>query len=80
MREGKLYYDGNIGRYDVRFPDGGEYGGLHCGEVLEILFKRGWCPARLEYDHVDGGRWYLSGLEESPEEISFYGMPVRISG
>jgi len=75
MREGKLYYDGSIERYDIKFSDGSEYGGLHCGKVFEIHFPDGWAPARIEYDE-DG--WYLIDYEESLGYISMQGFPVRI--
>jgi len=75
-REGKLYYDGSIGRFDIKFDNGREYGGLHCGEVIEIYFTSGWVPARIEYDDDSG--WYLVGYKESPGYISMQGYPVRI--
>ena len=74
MKEGKLYYDGSVGRYDVRYPDGGEYGGLHCGEVIGIKMDGVWKSARLEYS----AGWYLFDFDLSPEEVALSGYPVRI--
>ena len=72
MKEGKLFFDGE--RYDIRYPDGGEYGGLHCGEVLGIKVNGKWEAARIEYN----AGWYLYGFDLSPEAIAFQGLPVRI--
>jgi len=84
MKQGKLYYDGNLGRYDILFEDGSEYGGLHCGDCFEVQLLKsasGWIPTRIEYDHGDDGGevgWYLTGLENSPDYICFQGIPVRM--
>jgi len=75
MKEGKLFFDGE--RYDIRYPDGSEYGGLHCGEVLGIKVNGKWECARIEYDKPSVG-WYLCDFDLSPGEIVFQGLPVRI--
>jgi hypothetical protein len=77
FREGTLYYDASIGRYDICFNSGGCYGGLHCGDCFEVHMSGiAWMPARIEYDGHGG--WYLSGFNESPEYVSDQGFPVRI--
>jgi hypothetical protein len=75
-KEGKLYYDGSIGRYDIRYEGGGEYGGFHCGECLNVKIDGKWKPTRFEYARGDGG-WYLIGLNVSPAYITLHGLPVR---
>jgi hypothetical protein len=60
--EGKLYFDAGADRYDVSFDDGRKYGGLHCGDGLDLLTADGWQSTRIEYDHGDHGGaegWYL---------------------
>ena len=36
-KQGVLIYDDVIGRMDIRFGPLDYYGGLHCGERLEVL-------------------------------------------
>ena len=36
-KQGVLIYDDIIGRMDIRFGPLDYYGGLHCGERLEVL-------------------------------------------
>jgi len=78
MRKGKLYYAGNIGRYDVRFTDGYEYGGIHAGDVLEVSMDGVWEPLRIEYNHSGGGYWYFVGADTTPNEVCLYGYAVRL--
>lgn len=62
MKQGKLYYDKESGRYSFKYKDGDghecDYGGIHCGEVFEFKLNNVWIPARVEIE--DG--WYLVGL------------------
>jgi len=67
-------------RLDIRYPDGTYYGGLHCGETIEVFrdvetdtVRAAWVPARVEAD-VDG-EWYLAGMYK-PGEIPS-GLMVR---
>ena len=57
-REGKLFYDKESGRYDIRFGMESYYGGLHCGECFEVKINDVWVPVRIEMDED----WYLVGL------------------
>jgi hypothetical protein len=62
IQEGKLFFNASTGRYDILFEDGSEYGGLHCGDCLDLLTAEGWKPTRIEYAHGDQGEfkgWYL---------------------
>jgi hypothetical protein len=56
--------------YDIRFGLGDYYGGLHCGDALEVFTGRKWKPTRIEY----GANWYLVGIRA--EDLS--GLRVRI--
>ena len=70
-RAGNLFYDAEIGRYDIRFDLERFYGGLHCGECFEVSsgIDGVWLPTRIEYS--DG--WYLVDLK-----IRLDGLTVRI--
>ena len=46
------------------------YGGLHCGERLEVLLDGEWIPTRIEL----GEFWYLKGVKL----IKLNGLIVRI--
>lgn len=64
MQQGKLYYDENTKRYSFRYKDNAgrlqDYGGLHCGEGLEVLLNDVWVPTRMEMNM--NRDWYLVGL------------------
>ena len=46
------------------------YGGLHCGECMEVFAGGKWKPTRIEY----GENWYLVGVRA--EDLN--GLRVRI--
>ena len=56
MRQGALTLDAQTGRMDIRFDLENYYGGLQCGERLDILINGEWVPTRIEM----GDGWYLS--------------------
>ena len=56
--------------YDIRFDLTEYYGGLHCGDCLEVFTRGKWKPARMEY----GNNWYLTGIRT--EDLN--GLLVRI--
>ena len=58
MREGVVIYDHESGRMDIRFGLLDFYGGLHCGECLEVYIDGLWIPTRIEL----GSFWYLKGI------------------
>lgn len=58
MKQGALIFDELTDRFDVRFDLGEYYGGLYCGECLEVLAGGKWRPTRIEY----GENWYLVGI------------------
>ena len=58
MRQGTLVPDYSSGRIDIRFSPEEYYGGLHCGETMEVLIDEKWIPTRIEMDDD----WYLVGI------------------
>ena len=48
--QGALVYDNNTGRYNIRFDLDKYYGGLHCGECMDVKVQGKWIPTRIEYD------------------------------
>ena len=37
MKQGTLIFDETADRYDIRFDLADYYGGLHCGECMEVF-------------------------------------------
>lgn len=70
MKKGTMIVDRESGRMDIRFGLEEYYGGLHCGECLDVLIDGEWIPTRIEMD--DG--WYLVGIQT--ERLA--GLTVRI--
>ncbi len=62
MKQGKLFYDKDGGRYNFNYRDEDgdirDYGGIHCGEVFEFKLNDVWVPTRVE----KADNWYLVGL------------------
>ena len=69
-KQGALIYDPEVDRMDIRFGPLGFYGGLHCGDTLEVLINNKWIPTRIEM----GSFWYLVGIKIS----DLNGLIVRI--
>lgn len=70
MRKGTIVYDSESERMDIRFGLEEYYGGLHCGECMEVLIGKRWTPTRIEL----GDNWYLVGIRTNRLE----GLLVRI--
>ena len=70
MRQGVLVPDLQSGRMDIRFGLEEYYGGLHCGECMEVLVDEKWVPTRIEM----GDGWYLVGVKTD----RLQGLTVRI--
>jgi hypothetical protein len=66
QQEGCLVWDAHEKRPDIRHKDGSYYGGLHCGDTLDVLIMGEWRPARIEYRHRTD-TWYLDGIENGDE-------------
>lgn len=69
-KQGALIYDPEVDRMDIRFDPLDYYGGLHCGDTLEVLINNKWFPTRIEM----GSFWYLVGIKIS----DLNGLIVRI--
>lgn len=72
MRQGVLIYDSRSERMDIRFGIEEYYGGLHCGETMEVFVKNQWKPTRIEMSFE--GDWYLVGVKTD----SLVGLRVRV--
>ncbi len=72
MRKGCLIYDEGSGRMDIRFGLEEYYGGLHCGEGMEIMVDGEWIHTRIEMDL--NSKWYLVGVDAD----SLIGLLVKI--
>ena len=70
QRTGALIFDETADRYDIRFDVNDYYGGLHCGDCMEVFVRGKWKPTRMEY----GDNWYLVGIRAA--DLS--GLRVRI--
>lgn len=70
MRQGVLVPDLQSGRMDIRFGLEEYYGGLHCGECMDVLVDEKWVPTRIEM----GDDWYLVGVKTD----RLQGLTVRI--
>ena len=70
-KQGVLVYDFQQERIDIRFGLEEYYGGLHCGETLDVLIDGKWIPTRIE----KAADWFLVGIGEN---ISLPGLTVRI--
>lgn len=55
QKTGALIFDETADRYDIRFDIADYYGGLHCGECMDVFTGGKWKPTRIEY----GDNWYL---------------------
>lgn len=70
MRTGALIVDQESGRMDIRFGLEEYYGGLHCGECMDVLIDQEWVPTRIEM----ANDWYLVGIHTD----QLVGLTVRI--
>lgn len=72
MKQGALFYDEKTERYNIRLDLEEYYGGLHCGECVDVLIHGKWKPTRIESNPESG--WYLVGVDT--DDLS--GLRVRI--
>jgi len=70
MKQGALLIDEESGQVDIRFGLSEYYGGLRCGECMDVLIDGEWIPTRIEMN--DG--WQLSGIQTD----RLAGLVVRI--
>ena len=71
-RIGSLVYDEGSKRMDIRFGLEEYYGGLHCGEGMEVMIDGKWIRTRIEMDI--NSKWYLVSVHAD----SLIGLPVKI--
>lgn len=69
-KQGVRIYDDVIGRMDIRFRPPDYYGGLHCGERLDMLLDGERIPTRIELVEF----WHPKGVKR----IKLSGLIVRI--
>ena len=60
----------DTGRMGIRFSPNNYYGGLHCGETLDVKINGRWVSTRIEM----GNDWYLVGVDTD----DLVGLIVRI--
>ena len=60
MREGRLGYNCENGRYGLLSMDLWIDTGFHCGECLEVLVDDQWVQTRMEMNLAR--EWYLVGM------------------
>lgn len=73
--KGVLIYDDVTQRFDI-FADGQSYGGLRCGETLELFEKGTWVQTRVEKDGDDDlCGWYFVGIGSCASRV---GHSVRV--
>ena len=60
MKQGALIFDETADRYDIRFDLADYYGGLHCGECMEVFAGGKWKPTRICSRAANGNRPALS--------------------
>lgn len=66
MKEGCITWNASAERPDIRYKGGDYYGGLHCGNVLEVMICGKWQQTRIEYSHSTD-TWHLVGIENGDE-------------
>ncbi len=71
-RIGSFIYDKGSGRMDIRFGLEEYYGGLNCGEGMEVMVNGKWIHTRIEMDI--NSKWYLVDVDAD----SLIGLPVKI--
>ena len=89
-KKGTLQYDRESGRFDIHFDDGKCYGGLHCGECLDVRLNEVWVPTRIEMSedwYLVGEVWVPTRIEMSEDwylvglpELRLEGLTVQIGG
>lgn len=52
MKQGALIFDETADRYDIHFDLIKYYGGLDCGDCLEVFTGVKWKPACTEYGDI----------------------------
>ena len=53
QRTGALIFDETADRYDIRFDVNDYYGGLHCGDCMEVFVRGKWKPTRIAFEDIN---------------------------
>lgn len=70
QRCGVLVYNKEMDRIDIRFDLDDYFGGLHCGQCLDVMIRGRWVPTRIEM----ASTWYLVGIKTD----NLVGLRVRL--
>lgn len=74
-RQGVLIYDGESGRFDIRFSLEEYYGGLHCGTCFEVLVPvHGACGSATPLSRTAGS--IIHGVSTGSKAATRY-WPMR---
>ena len=74
MREGRLGYNCENGRYGLLSMDLWIDTGFHCGECMEVLVDDQWVKTRMEMNLAR--EWYLVGTPYCGD-LEMYGQGYR---
>ena len=69
-KQGTLVYNDDLDRIDIRFSLDDYYGGLHCGETMDVFIDGEWIPTQIE----KARDWFLIGIKTD----SLPGLIIRI--
>ena len=56
QKTGALIFDEQTDRYDIRFDLADYYGGLHCGECMEVFAGENWYLVGVRAEDLNGLR------------------------
>lgn len=74
----RLVYKQDIDRFVIRGDSKGDERELHCGSIFEVLLDEQWISTTIEMQWTNGvGKYYLTTLALSLENIVTYKVPVR---
>ena len=70
QKTGALIFDETADRYDIRFDVNDYYGGLHCGDCMEVFVRGKWKPTRTDkYFQAETAEptYQMAGKEITPK-------------
>lgn len=62
---GTLVPQRDTGRMDIRFSPNNYYGGLHCGETLDVTINGRWVSTRIEMGNDCVLKWETIGISSA---------------
>lgn len=75
QKTGALIFDETADRYDIRFDVNDYYGGLHCGDCMEVFVRGKWKPTRIADEF---GIIYDSSVRSPPKPVRREKSPMQI--